>query len=161
AGGNVVTNPPALANHVAVRLHLTAPAGADLFVPESNLSFTDHEGQGRTAYLPAVQLAPGQQAFFWVSDNGSTYTGSAAPGQPASAALARGGAGPWGGTHLGRRVEVLAPGSQLPVNIAFVPHPGPNPTAPLYYVNELYGTIKTVRRDGTVVNYATNLLNYN
>jgi glucose/arabinose dehydrogenase len=162
AAGNLVTNPSPLANHIAVRLRLVAPAlGFDLVLPESNLNFTDHEGLSRTVYLPAVHLAPGLQAFYWVSDNGSTYTGSAAQTQPDFSMLVRGAAVPWVVSQPGYRVEVVATGFQLPVNIAFVPNPGPNPTNPLYYVAELYGTIKTVRRDGTVVDYANNLLNYN
>jgi glucose/arabinose dehydrogenase len=162
AAGNLITNPPPVAHHVAVRLHLVAPAlGFDLVLPESNLTFTDHEGLSRTVYLPAVHLTPGQQAFYWVSDNGSTYTGNAAQTQPDFSMLASGAAVPWIVTQPGYRVEVVATGFQLPVDIAFVPNPGPNPTDPLYYVTELYGTIKTVRRDGTIVDYATNLLNYN
>ncbi len=49
----------------------------------------------------------------------------------------------------------------LPVNIAFVLEPGPNPDDPLFYVTELYGTIKVVANDGTVSDYATGLLNFN
>ena len=67
---------------------------------------------------------------------------------------------PWTAAS-GYRVEVVATGFQLPVNIAFVPNPGSDLDDPLYYVNELYGTIKVVRRDGTVSDYATNLLNFN
>jgi glucose/arabinose dehydrogenase len=59
------------------------------------------------------------------------------------------------------KVEIVATGFQLPVNIAFVPNPGPNTNSPFYYVTELYGTIKVVTRDGTVRDYATNLLNFN
>jgi uncharacterized repeat protein (TIGR01451 family) len=68
---------------------------------------------------------------------------------------------PWVTRQPGYSVEVVATGFQLPVNIAFVPSPGPNPTDPFLYVTELYGTIKVVLRDGTVSNYATNLLNFN
>src|SRR5581483_9123667 len=48
----------------------------------------------------------------------------------------------------------------LPVNIAFVPTPGPAGTDPLFYVTELYGTIKVVFRNGSVGTYASGLLNY-
>jgi glucose/arabinose dehydrogenase len=58
-------------------------------------------------------------------------------------------------------VELVATGFRLPVNIAFVPNPGPNPTDPLFYVAELYGSIKVVRNDGTVSTFATGLLDYN
>jgi glucose/arabinose dehydrogenase len=58
-------------------------------------------------------------------------------------------------------VELVATGFRLPVNIAFVPNPGPNPSDPLFYVTELYGTIKVVRNDGTVGIFATGLMDYN
>src|SRR5207237_17717 len=72
----------------------------------------------------------------------------------------------------GFTVEVVAGGFEMPVNIAFVPNPGPNPTDPLFYVTELYGTIKAVLRNGSVGTYAgasalgatpnpASLLNYN
>ena len=71
---------------------------------------------------------------------------------------------PGAGTWLvrpGYVVEPVQTGLRLPVNIAFVPNPGPNPTDPLYYVTELYGSIKVVRRDGTMSTFATGLLDYN
>jgi glucose/arabinose dehydrogenase len=61
----------------------------------------------------------------------------------------------------GYAVEVFAGGFQLPVNIAMVPEPGPHPGDPLFYVAELYGTVKVVTRDGVVRDYATGLLNFN
>lgn len=67
---------------------------------------------------------------------------------------------PWYPGQLGYRVELVAGGFQLPVNIAFHPDPGPNPTDPYFYVSELYGQIKVVRRNGTVSTYASGLLNY-
>jgi glucose/arabinose dehydrogenase len=67
---------------------------------------------------------------------------------------------PWIPAEPGYRVEVVAGGFQLPVNIAFHPDPGPSPTDPYFYVTELYGTIKVVRRNGTVSTYASGLLNY-
>lgn len=58
-------------------------------------------------------------------------------------------------------VEQVQTNLRLAVNIAFVPNPGPNPSDPLYYVSELYGSIKVVRRDGTMSTFATSLLDYN
>src|SRR5687768_11097176 len=58
-------------------------------------------------------------------------------------------------------VEQVQTGLRLPVNIAFVPNPGPDPSDPLYYVTELYGSIQVVRRDGTRSTFATDLLDYN
>jgi hypothetical protein len=59
------------------------------------------------------------------------------------------------------RVATFAGGLQLPVNIAFVPNAGPNADDPFLYVTELYGKIRVVSRDGTVGDYATNLLDFN
>jgi glucose/arabinose dehydrogenase len=67
---------------------------------------------------------------------------------------------PWAVRQPGFEVEVVATGFQLPVNIAFVPDPGPDPGDPFMYVTELYGTVKVVTRDGTVRDYATGLLNF-
>src|SRR5262245_13969913 len=71
---------------------------------------------------------------------------------------------PGAGTWLvrpGYVVEPVQSGLRLPVNIAFVPNPGADPDDPLYYVNELYGSIQVVRRDGTRQTFATGLLDYN
>ena len=67
----------------------------------------------------------------------------------------------WAARQPGYKVELVATNFQLPVNLAFVPNPTGHPDEPLFYVTELYGTIKVVTGDGTVQNYATNLLNYN
>jgi hypothetical protein len=66
----------------------------------------------------------------------------------------------WTPLQPGYMVEEVAGGFQLPVNIAFVPDPGTDPSDPLLYVTELYGTIKVVTRDGTVSDYETDLLNF-
>jgi glucose/arabinose dehydrogenase len=71
-----------------------------------------------------------------------------------------GGAVPWTPVQAGYRIDTVATHLQLPVNIAFVPHPGNRPRDPLLYITELYGTIKVIDRDGTVGIYATGLLNY-
>ncbi len=68
---------------------------------------------------------------------------------------------PWGVSQAGYAVDVVATGLQLPMNIAMVPNPGPNPGDPFMYVNELYGKIKVVTRSGAVSDYATGLLNFN
>lgn len=71
-----------------------------------------------------------------------------------------GGGIPWTPLQPGYVIDEIAGGLQLPTNIAFVPNPGAEPKDPLLYVTELYGTIKTVTRDGTVMDYATGLLNF-
>lgn len=74
----------------------------------------------------------------------------------------------WTVDQAGYKVEkvpvTFGPGEgqfRLPVNIAFVPNPGPDPTDPLFYVTELYGSIRVVTRNYTVFTYASGLLNYN
>jgi glucose/arabinose dehydrogenase len=57
------------------------------------------------------------------------------------------------------QVEVFATGFELPVDIAFVPNPGPNPNDIFFYVTELYGRIKVITRDGTVTDYYSGALN--
>ncbi len=54
----------------------------------------------------------------------------------------------------------VADGFTYPVNIVFVLAPGNGPEDPLYYVNELHGTIKYVARNGEVHAYATKLNNF-
>lgn len=65
------------------------------------------------------------------------------------------------GAREGYVVETFATDLQLPVNIAMVPEPGPHPSDPVMYVTELYGTVKVISRDGTVRDFATELLNFN
>lgn len=76
----------------------------------------------------------------------------------------------WVARQAGYVVEevpfTFAPGEtdwRLPTNIAFVPENlrGPHPNDPLFYVVELYGSIRVVTNNYTVYTYATGLLNYN
>ncbi|MFT3683637.1 MAG: PQQ-dependent sugar dehydrogenase [Phycisphaerales bacterium] len=156
---NQLTNPPAHADHHSVRIVATA-SGGTLTVPESTLSFTDGGGTARTVYLPPLNLASGQSAYYWISATGATYVGSASDADPVFSTLARGAPVPYAVMQSGYKVEVVATGFQLPVNIAFVPNPGANPDSPYYYVVELYGQIKVVTRDGTVRDYVTGLINF-
>jgi glucose/arabinose dehydrogenase len=67
---------------------------------------------------------------------------------------------PWTVRQPGFRVEKAVGGLQLPVDIAFVPSSVAGPGTPKFYVSELYGRIKAVYPSGTLVNYATGLLNF-
>jgi glucose/arabinose dehydrogenase len=58
------------------------------------------------------------------------------------------------------RIDLIASGFQLPVGIAMVQNPAAGPDAPLFYVAERLGSIKTVRRSGAVSDYVTGLLNF-
>lgn len=156
---NQITNPATLPEHVPVRVRITAAAQA-LSFPETDLDFTDHTGSDRTILLPPINTLAGQSSYFWVAANGSTYVGQAGQATPDFSALARGAAVPWDAVQPGYKVEIVASGFRLPVNIAFIPNPSPAADAPMFYVTELYGTIKVVRRNGTVGTYAQGLLNF-
>ena len=159
---NAVTNPPEIEEHLPVRVILDAGnIGQDLILTESSLSFVDDEGIERKIYLPAVSIPPAEKEQYWVSVAGSTYVASAGQTEPDFSILARGSPVPWSVIQPGFRVELVATGFQLPVNIAFIPNPGNEPDEPLFYVTELYGTIKVVSNDGTVSDYVTGLLNFN
>ncbi len=73
---------------------------------------------------------------------------------------ATGGPITWTVTQPGYQVEIFASGFELPVNVAFVPNPGPNPNDVFCYVTELYGQIKVVTRNGTISDYLRGALNY-
>jgi len=60
----------------------------------------------------------------------------------------------------GFKIVLMATGLDLPVNLAFVPEPGSESTAPLLYVTELYGQVKVITNDWKVRTYTDNLLNY-
>lgn len=159
---NVVTNPAALSAHVPVRVVVrgasTLPA-TDF--PVLDLSFVDENGREVSIYLPAVNLPMGQSAYYWVSLSGASYFGSAGQTQPDFSSLARAAALPWRLLQPGYSIDVFATGFQLPVNIAFIPPAAQRDHGPLFYVSELYGTIKVVGHDGAVSDYAANLLNFN
>ncbi len=160
ASGNQLTNPAALTGHVNVRVTLNAPAGAPLSIAPSTITVVDHDCNRHAIYLPAISLAAGGQALYWVTTSGSTYVAAAGQSVPVFATLARSTLSPWELRQPGYVVEQFASNFQLPVNIAFVPSPGPNPSDIFFYVTELYGQIMMVTRDGTVSVYATGLLNY-
>ena len=158
---NNVSNPAALTDHVNLRVVITAGSNG-LHLGETDLRFFDDHGQEWTVYLPAIDLAANQRLDLWVAAGGSTYFGTAAQTEPDFSNLAREAdlPVPFIALQPGYVIEEVAGGLQLPVNIAFVPNPGPDPDDPLFYVNELYGTIKVVTNDFTVSDYATGLLNF-
>jgi glucose/arabinose dehydrogenase len=156
---NSVVNPPTLGLHAQVRLvFTTGSVGVNLSA--TDLSFTDDDGVARTIALPAISLPPASRLDLWASANGSTYFGTAAQTAPDFTNLARAGSVAFSALQAGFVVEEVAGDFQLPTNIAFVPNPGADPNAPLFYVTELYGTIKVVHRNFTVSDYATGLLNF-
>ncbi len=157
---NVVTNPEALPGDVALRVKIDG-GSSGLSLPETRVAFSDGLGRFQTVYLPSATVSASNRLYYWVAAGGSTYLGSGGQTSPDFSTLARGSPVPWTVFLPGFEVEVVASGFQLPVNIAFVPSPGTNPSDPYYYVTELYGKIKVVSRSGAISNYATNLLNFN
>jgi glucose/arabinose dehydrogenase len=51
-------------------------------------------------------------------------------------------------------VSIDTAGFDFPSAIAFVPHPGPDPKSPLYFVTELRGKVRVVTRDRSVFTFA-------
>jgi len=60
----------------------------------------------------------------------------------------------------GYDVVRVADGLTYPVNLAFVANPGPEPDAPIFYVNELHGAVKYWTRSGVWQTYVDGLINY-
>ena len=158
---NFINNPSSLDHHTPARLRLSAGGlSSDLVLPETNMVFTTDEGSSVTVYVPSARVSPGFDQLFWISETGATYTASAGQTEPDFSDLVRGPPVPWTVRKSGYVVDVVGTGYRLPVNIAFVPNPGPNPSDPKYYVTELYGSIKVVTNAGVVSNYTTGLLNF-
>lgn len=160
--GNRIINPAALQLHAPVRIVVEAGSN-DLFLTPSDLQFTSDSGRVVTIFLPQINLMAGERADFWVASSGATYFGTPAQSAPDFSFLAR----PddltisFIATRPGFVIEEVSADYRLPVNIAFVPNPGPDPDDPLYYITELYGSIQVVTRDGTKHEFATGLLDYN
>lgn len=159
-GVNAMENPASLGAHVPVRAVIEA-GDSGVALPATELTFTDHDGLDHTVYLPAVNLPAGATAFYWISEGGSSYVGNDAQIAPDFSTLAQGAPVPWAARQPGYRVEIVARGLQLPVNLAFKPNAGTQPDDPWLYVTELYGAIKVIARNGTVSDYASDLLNFN
>ncbi|MCS7062446.1 MAG: PQQ-dependent sugar dehydrogenase [Methylacidiphilales bacterium] len=157
---NAITNPTPIALDKSVKVRIKA-GSQPLQIPSSTIKFTDNQPVDRTLYLPSISLSANQEIAFWISEQGSSYKAVLGDTVPKFDELARGAAVPWTVTQPGYVIEKVATGFSLPVSIKFVPSPSNNPNAPFYYVAELYGNIKVVRRNGVISNYATNLLNFN
>ncbi|HEY6211129.1 MAG TPA: PQQ-dependent sugar dehydrogenase [Vicinamibacterales bacterium] len=154
------TNPPALAAHTRVKAIVTGGSTA-VELAASNVDFSDDGGTAHTIYLPAINLAAASSTAFWIAQDGSSFVAADSDVAPSFTTLARAADTPWRVADSGYVVERVASGLQLPVNIAFVPHPLIADDAPIFYVTELYGTVKVVLRNGAVRVFASNLLNFN
>jgi len=159
---NAVANPPPGSVHGALRILLVAGT-VPVSIPESVLAFTDGSGQDREIALPAADLAAGKTYAWWIAEGGVSFwdpTYGAPGAAPDFSILGGEPAVPWAVRQAGFRVDRVATGFQLPVNVAFVPNPGPGREDPFYYVTELYGNVQVVSRSGTHSQYATGLLDF-
>ena len=152
-------NLPPITKDKPLRVTLVAGSG-NLILPASRVSFTDGRLVNRTIYLPRVNLTPGQTISFWIAITGSSYADESGTNVPTFGELVQGAPVSWVAEQPGYAVEVVSTGYQLPTSICFVPQPSAEPTAPKFYVGELYGKIKVVANNGTVSDFATGLLNY-
>ena len=142
-------------------------AGAEgLEVPASTLSFVDATGVRRTVWLPWMRLDAGATLIGAPSALGSFYF------EPDDTQLGDADTNPYLFAHLrgrvpevpwrvveGFRVELVAGGLTLPVQLAVVPTPSEDPGAPVAYITELHGAVKALGSDGSIWTYATNILN--
>ena len=140
------------------------PAGLE--VPESALSFLDATGVRRTVWLPWIKLDPGAiligaptsaGAFYFEPNDSLTGRADAEP-ELFTHSRGRSPAMPWRAAE-GFRVELVASGFTLPVQMAPVPSPADAPDAPVAYITELQGSVKALGKDGSVWEYAANVLN--
>ncbi|HEY3204306.1 MAG TPA: PQQ-dependent sugar dehydrogenase, partial [Thermoanaerobaculia bacterium] len=158
---NGVRNPPALAAHGPLHVVCDAGGAAALAIPASRVSFTDGSGADRAVYLPPISLSAGQSIAFWISESGGAFADAGPPSaSPDFTTPMSESPVPWAVKQPGFLIERVATGFQLPVDIAFIPTPAAGPDDPLFYVTELYGSIKLVTRAGDVSDYATSLLNF-
>lgn len=140
----VVWQAPCIGGIEKVHIHLGDGDFVNSYAARTSLEFN-------TGYTLRVRFRDDEdETSAWAERSFGTY--------PASSP---GGAVAWTPVQPGYVVEEVAGGFRLPVNIAFVPNPGNASSDPLLYVAELYGTIKVLRRDGSVGVYASNLLNFN
>jgi glucose/arabinose dehydrogenase len=156
---NLVFDQPPLAMHDAVRVRFQAGSSA-LGLPASDFTVVDHDCETHTLYLPTIALAAGAQAVYWINSDGASFAGSPAQTTPVFTTLARAPSPAWRASQDGFKVELVATGFQLPVNLAFAPNPGTSPTSPFLYVSELYGSIKVIQRNRVVSTYASGLINF-
>lgn len=159
AAGNRAVDGVGLAQGEPLRLRVDGGTPG-LALNPTEVVIRDEVCAGVRVMLPTLDVAPGASAYYWLSADGGTWEGAAAQTAPTFALPGRGPAFGWD-AQPGYQVDVLATGFQLPVNLAFVPNPGPAPGDPFLYFTELYGRILVMTNDGSVSVFADNLLNYN
>ncbi len=156
---NQVIDAPPLADHVLIRVRVDG-GSSGVTLPASTLAALTEDCEFISVYLPAITCTPGQSKYYWVSNNGSTYAGTAQQTTPVFDTLARGSLVPWTSASPDLEIERFATGFQLPVSIAMAGG-AVTPGQPLMYVAELYGRVRVVYPDGTMGTFASGLLNFN
>ncbi|MDZ4805721.1 MAG: PQQ-dependent sugar dehydrogenase [Candidatus Eisenbacteria bacterium] len=154
-----IDNPLILFGDEPVRV-VVRSGSAPLLLSNTTLEFANQNADRRSIYLPVLYLAANDSLHFWVSETGATWFGSATQPNPVFNMPARDVPVPWFLTRAGDRVERVASGFHLPVNLAFLPDPAPGSMDALFYVTELYGRIRVVTRNYTVMTLIDGLLNF-
>jgi PKD repeat protein/glucose/arabinose dehydrogenase len=156
---NEYINPASIGAHKPLRVNIYGGSNG-VVLPSTYVTFTDQSGKDHKIYLPSVTVTAMSNAYYWISSDGSSYFATALQSTPDFSLLAQGNPIPWTSFQAGYRIEKVADGLKLPINIAFVPNPTSNPIDPFFYVTELHGKIKVMQNNGTVRTYADNLLNF-
>ena len=141
----------------------SGPGGLE--VPPSVVTFLDNIGIQRSMWLPYIKLPPGRFLIGAPTADGGFHfePDDTRLGSPDTEPILFIGArfrspqAPWRAAD-GFRVELVAEGFTLPVQIAAVPAPSDDPGAPVAYITELYGSVKALGNDGSVWTYATDVL---
>jgi hypothetical protein len=114
-----------------------------------------------TRPLRSINRTPWCAAALWLTTCDPRSTAPPPPPQPQPQPPAQ--AADWREdweAEAGFALAVDTRGYRFPVNLAFVPSPGPGPKDPLYFVVELRGTVKVVTNDRTVAVFADGLTNF-
>lgn len=134
-----------------------------LEVPASRISFRDSGGVRRSVWMPYMKLDPGRFLIAAPGADGGFYferdetpLGSPAA-EPFLEVQVRSPQVPWRVAN-GFRMELVSDGLRLPVQIAPNPLSADQPTAPVAYITELYGSVRALGGDGSVGLYATDVL---
>jgi glucose/arabinose dehydrogenase len=139
---------------------LWVTATGDVEMGNSRVTFVTAAGGNVRAYLPAVSLADGGVARFWLAETGQTFFAIADDPLPNFDQPTRALPALWLVGPPGFVVEQFAGDLWMPVNLARHPSPSDDPDSPFLYVTELYGNIRVITRSGEVLTFAEGLLNF-
>jgi glucose/arabinose dehydrogenase len=128
--------------------------------PLTRLRFNDQNSDLQTIYIPEIDILAGDSLRLWVNEYGATYYASWNDPAPQFSLLARDVPVPWRPARGGIAVERVVSGLHLPVNLAFLPDPGPDSLDAYFYVTELYGKVKVITRNFSVITIMAEMLNF-